>query len=289
MDGRSILAGWGGSRAGGFYHSPEMKNGFDDQDVLGVRIGQIEDYLGVRVKVPTPALIAMNDFQSTSFELKDFIHRLVQGEPRAFILLYAPLNHTFYISNEGAILRENRDLFLSRMIYQGFVTFAKECFRKMQEVPTSGGWMGMRRMGAYSKLGFDPTWAAKGLYTLQLGVEILETRNVWPDRTRAPKKDAELYHKIKDQGWNITQVLVMGEYLSNSINKAVVDSPLPDEPDLGRVEDITTDILSHYLAMEVSERRREVAFPNLRKRLEENKVLKIGPKEETHEPPDPTG
>lgn len=261
---RAIYSIWSGAFSTGTCLNPADPFGIlEDRDVLSVYVGSIYDYFGIRAKIPHPTVAKLNDLDGVQIEVRDFFRRLIKCEPRAIMSLYVAADAGISCSSEGSMILQNRDKFLSKMIYSGFGNFAKECFTRMQEEPGKNAWKGEERQAQFHKLGFDARWAAKGLLTLKVGAEILETRNVWVNRARRVG-DAGIWKKIKAGSWNLSQVVLFGESLNRLMEKSLEVSALPETPTVMELDDLLIDIITHYTAAESVMRRHEILDRTMR-------------------------
>lgn len=236
---------------------PEASGGSDDRDLLTVYVGSVPAYLGIQTRLIEPTNTHMNDLHGVSYEVKDFIHRLLRGEPRPLMFLFSLPTLRFSVSKEGALIEAKKEMFLSKRVYGAFLKEAKDCFIKMQTYPHHMTFKAAKRKEIFDRVGYDGNMAAKGLLLLNLGAEILATGECLTHRV-LQRKDSELYRRIKRGDWGLPQFLSQAEHMTRVLHKAHQESKLKEEPGLFGAEDLLLKILTHYLAAEIVGMRRDL-------------------------------
>jgi uncharacterized protein len=106
---------------------------FSDHDYLGIFVRPTEDVLGLFNNEET---YVTKDPDFTQHEVKKFISLASQGNPTVLELLFVPSYEI--LTNEGRLLVENRDLFLSQHIRKTFGGYAVQQARKLQQREAEG-------------------------------------------------------------------------------------------------------------------------------------------------------
>lgn len=100
-----------------------------DLDLRGVAIAPLETYLGFQKrfdqdeqKVPDRVV----------FDLQKFMHLACQNNPNVLEMLYVPSECVRTLTEEGQVLMDIRDRFLSRKVLQTFLGYAKSQYHKVK-------------------------------------------------------------------------------------------------------------------------------------------------------------
>jgi len=143
---KAILLVLGGSHAYG------MATKDSDEDERGIVIGPIESYLGLSNF--EQAEDKVND--GVIYELKKFCKLALDANPNIWDLFWS--EEVRHITKAGEILKDNRDLFLSRKARFSFAGYA---FSQLKRIKTHRGYL----IGNHPKFapdpldfGIDPTW-----------------------------------------------------------------------------------------------------------------------------------
>ena len=129
-----ILLGWRGSISHGTYRSSDNPNSIDDKDLLGTYVAPLHHYLGFRKK----ELESYEKFEGVwdvvGHEVQKFTDMLLGFNPNVINLLWLPDNLVIYETEEGSMLRENRDAFISKKeSYNSFRGYAKSQMEQMKK------------------------------------------------------------------------------------------------------------------------------------------------------------
>src|SRR5678815_5144316 len=120
---------WRGSVAHGMYVPKSDPDSIDDKDVMGVYIAPIEHYLGFGRNDVNEKW--EGEWDCVFYELRKFIGMLLNCNPNVLSLLWLKDNGIIYESPLGRLLRENRDLFVTKKAYHSFSGYAHDQFKKM--------------------------------------------------------------------------------------------------------------------------------------------------------------
>jgi hypothetical protein len=145
---------WRGSVAHGMYVPKSDPDSIDDKDVMGVYIGPLEHYLGFgRHDVYEKW---EGEWDCVFYELRKFIDLLLNCNPNVLSLLWLKPNGIIYESEVGALLREHRNLFVTKKAYHSFSGYAHAQFKKMISFNQEAQALMKQLEDQLTSLGIDP-------------------------------------------------------------------------------------------------------------------------------------
>jgi uncharacterized protein len=124
-----LSVGFRGSQAHGMYVPPSDPDAIDDIDILGVYCGSLEHYLGFGRKDVKEKWEGQYD--CVFYEIRKFIGLLLNCNPNVLSHLWLKPNHIIWEHPLGLLLRENRDIFVTKKAYHSFNGYAYQQFKKM--------------------------------------------------------------------------------------------------------------------------------------------------------------
>ena len=104
-------------------------NSIDDKDLMGVYVAPVEHYLGFGRDEVKEEFI--NEWDAVSYEIRKFVELLLKCNPNVLSLLWLPSHHVVYQHEMGELLRENREIFVSKQAYHSFNGYAYGQFKRM--------------------------------------------------------------------------------------------------------------------------------------------------------------
>jgi RNA repair pathway DNA polymerase beta family len=119
---------WRGSVAHGMYVPKSDPDSIDDKDVMGVYVAPIEHYLGFGRQDVFEKW--EGEWDCVFYELRKFIGLLLNCNPNVLSLLWLKENGIIYESSLGRLLRDHRDLFVTK---RGLSLFLRIRSRSIQE------------------------------------------------------------------------------------------------------------------------------------------------------------
>jgi predicted nucleotidyltransferase len=129
----SILIALAGSKSYG------TNNAQSDTDYRGVMILPVDNYLSF--KKPIEQLDwneeAINE-EGVVYELRKFASLALQCNPNIIECLFSDEQHIVYATEEGRILREHKDLFLSQKAHKSFLGYARS---QLKRIKTHKAWI----------------------------------------------------------------------------------------------------------------------------------------------------
>lgn len=267
---RPILIVYRGSIAHGTYLAPTEASGIDDVDLMGVYIPGLEHYFG-HPRTMTGLDKKIREYDMAAYEFRHFCSLLLKGNPNVLSMLWTADKHRLLVAPEAQRLIDNREMFLSRVVYHSFSGYAYSQLKRMTAITgaTEGccagekfhdetcplretlgrgsskkfatGFMGAKRKGLVERFGYDCKNAAHLIRLLRMGIETLRERTIYTDRTDI---DAAQLIEIKTGQWPVERVNAEAERLFAEMKAARDETTLPETADMGRVEDLMVDILS---------------------------------------------
>jgi len=231
-----ILAGYVGSVAHGTHVPKTDPNSIDDKDVMGVMVLPREYYIGLKKKEQTTAFV--DEWDVVVYEIKKFVSLLLKNNPNVLGTLWLAPNLYTHMSEEGKLLVDNREIFLSKQCYASFCGYAHSQLHRMTHMAFQG-YMGDKRKQLVVQHGYDTKNAAHLVRLLRMGIEALTEGHIYVFR-----HDAEELKAIKKGEWTLQQVHDEANRLFKVMEMAYVNSKLPARPDEERAEKILMEIIS---------------------------------------------
>lgn len=234
-----ILAGYMGSIAHGTYVPKSDPNSIDDKDVMYVYIKPLEYYLGLGRGKDTRTY-NIKEWDVVGYELRKYINLLLKSNPNVMSLLWIPEKYCLFTSPIGNLLREKRDIFVSRQAYHSFTGYAYGQLKRMEHYKFEG-YMGEKRKALVDKFGYDSKNAAHLIRLLRMGIEFLTEGKLIVER-----EDACQLISIKRGEWELDRIKAEADVLFKQAQEAYIRSKLPAEPDYARAEALLMNMLTVY-------------------------------------------
>src|ERR1043165_9239253 len=124
-----ILLGYRGSIAHNMFVPQNDPGSIDDKDLMGVYVAPLGHYLGFEREEVKEEFI--NEWDSVCYEVRKFIGLLLKCNPNVLSLLWIDDQHIIYQHKLGRLLRDNREMFVSKMAYHSFNGYAYAQFKRM--------------------------------------------------------------------------------------------------------------------------------------------------------------
>jgi predicted nucleotidyltransferase len=238
-----ILCGYRGSVAHNMYIPNTDPDSIDDIDLMGVYLAPLEYYVGLglgkRYRKSIEKFVGKYDV--VHYELRKFVNLLIKSNPNVLSLLWVKDNHYLKRTDYGNLLIENRDLFVSKLAYKSFTSYAYDQLKRMEHAATNG-YMGEKRKQLVKRFGYDCKNAAHCIRLLKMGMEFLTTGEL-----NVARSDAPMLLAIKKGEWGLGEVKGEAKRLFNLADEAYIRSTIPNEPDVKGIEKIVMDILLDYI------------------------------------------
>lgn len=236
----AILVGYRGSVAHGMYIKNSNQDSVDDVDYFSVVIPNLTNYFGLTSfgSRGTRELF-YEEIDLVEYELIKFIKLLIKNNPNVISWLWLEASMYVKIDLVGSFLLNARERFLCKEVYKAFCGYASAQLVKMER-KSDRGFRGKKRQELFEKYGYDTKNAAHCIRLLRMGIEILDKKQVFVDRTSI---DAEELLEIKTGKWSVEQVKKEAEKLFDMSKKAFNKSTLRETVDLRFAEQLCVDLL----------------------------------------------
>lgn len=227
-----------GSKAHGTYIPNSNPNSIDDIDVLGIFLPPKEIMFGLGQYEQFEKFYEYWDI--LIYDFKKALRLLIKSNPNIVQMLWTPEDLFIINKPEFKILRENRELFVSKQLYHSFCGYSQGQLHKMESMAYKG-YMGEKRKQLVDKFGYDCKNAQHLIRLLRQGIEFLKTGELIVERPDA----AELI-QIKTGQWTIEKVKREANKLFADMEDAYAKSTLPDKPDVAVIDKLCQGILFDY-------------------------------------------
>lgn len=226
-----------GSLSHGTYQPPE-EGGVDDIDAISIVVPPLDHYFGNAKYHRRGTLDKSTDpYDMVYHEFLKFISLLTSQNPNVMNVLWLPEEQYFQITTVGEIIRENREHFLSKKLYNSYVGYAHGQLENIKK-DAFEGYMGERRKKLVREYGFDTKKGAHAIRLLRMGqTALLE------ERIEVVRPDAGELIAIKNGEWSLEEVKNEADRLFEACKNAREKSDLPEKVDYNRVHGITVQAL----------------------------------------------
>ena len=242
----TILRGTVGSTVHGLHHG-----GQDDRDEMGVFVEPPEFLIGLRLArsgsrwtsfehfvertQPEGARSGPGDLDLVVYTLRKWLRLALTGNPTVLLLLFSPEDTLAVCTERGRALRELAPAIVSRHAgprYLGYLRAQKERLL---------GTRGQRRVNRPELIaahGFDTKYAMHVVRLGYQGIELLTT-----GRLTLPMPEPERSRVMAIRRGEVPEADVVAEVeeVERRLLRAVADSPLPERPDLDRVDEFLVE------------------------------------------------
>lgn len=131
-EGTCLLA-YRGSIAHGMYVPKSDPNSIDDVDLMGIVIGRPSNYFGLHEWGSRGTWEhKQGKWDCVFYEIRKMFSLLLAGNPNVLSLLWTKPEHCLYLSEEGKLIRDARELFVGRHVYHAFAGYAHAQLEKME-------------------------------------------------------------------------------------------------------------------------------------------------------------
>jgi len=216
--------------------------GTDDRDEMGICLEDIGAAIGFREfeqyiyrtaaersrKHDAPS--QPGDLDLTIYSLRKFLRLAMQGNPTVLTLLFVPPEQCGVRDARGAQLQELAPAIISRQAGRRYLGYLES---QRQRLVGERGQKPGNRPELEERFGFDTKYAMHILRLGHQGVELLST-----GRLTLPMPEPARQHVRDVREGRVTLNDVLGEAgeLERQLKDLLSESPLPEQPDLARVE-----------------------------------------------------
>jgi hypothetical protein len=222
-------------------HDETHVHSSDDVDLLSIVVPGIEHYFGLRNYGNRGTKTVMRSkWDWVLYEVTKYIGLLANGNPNALFSLWLDPDMYLFTTSAWDILVASRDIFTAKHVHRSFVGYASGQQKKMMQAQKYEGYMGERRKALVRKFGYDVKNAAHLIRLLRTGIGFLKTGHMQVSRVDI---DADELLDIKAGRWSIDMVNDEAEKLYTLAHEAYDTSPLPEKPDMEKVNQLCVRIL----------------------------------------------
>lgn len=210
-----------------------------DHDYHGIYIDTPEVLLGLKpahgaVRLrdkPEGVCSGPGDKEATLYGIRKFASLCAQGNPTVLTLLFTPT----LIVPDRIGFQENRDMFLSKQIASRHMGYADSMYRRL----TGDLAPRTNRPDLIAKYGYDTKAAFHALRLLIQGYEMLMHGTM-----TMPMNQFARSRLLAVRNGEVPEATVLEqiEYYRGLIQEAELDSPLPDKPDMAKINRWLMDI-----------------------------------------------
>jgi len=199
-----------------------------DLDIRGVFLPTERQLLGFE---PVQSVSRTEPHDVTYYPLRQFAEMALSANPNILELLFVEREHILRMDPLGEELRKAREAFLSRRIYRSYRGFAHTVRKRLEgKKPPSA-----LRNSLIETHGYDTKEAAHLIRVLRTGLEAVKAGHF---RTFRPEGERDELLAIRAGKVPLEKVLLLADALEKELDEALSRSPLPEEPDAERVENL---------------------------------------------------
>lgn len=191
------------------------------------------------------------DVDYTVYSIVHYFNLCMGNNPNMIDSLFVPFNQVLYTNQVGQIVRENRHLFLSKMVWPRYKGFA---YSQLNRVLRDA--VGKRRK-TIDKFGFDTKAAC---HSVRL---ILEVEQILLSGDLDLQKDREILRAVRDGLWEKEKIISFFVDKEKSLEKVYHSSSLPLVPQEDVIKELLLNCLEHHYGsisnvIQVSGRERRI-------------------------------
>lgn len=206
------------------YNLDTPESDIDTKGIYVIPTGELLNTMGGFRKIDK--VYDHNDPDWAYFEVQKYMNLVIKGNPTALELLFA--NEYTNLTEEGRLLIDNRDAFLSKKIKNAYIGYAlqqvKRKYRNASDITEY-------RAGKHVR----HTWRLIKQYEQLATTGILQPRLTDAERAECFAFMDKSYEEVYD--W----------FRENKERLENIESVLPDEPDYDRINDILKELrVRHY-------------------------------------------
>jgi uncharacterized protein len=241
----TILRGLVGSTV----HGLNVNDGIEDRDEMGVCVEPIED--AMELSAPFEQFIyrsaaeregrenarsTAGDLDLTIYSLRKWVRLALKGNPTILLLLFTPEDQLVHIDDLGAELRALTPAIVSRRVQGPFLGYLQA---QKQRLTGERGQKRVHRPELEEMYGFDTKYA---MHMLRLGVQGIELLTTGRLSLQMREPDRSYLRAVRLGKVSQKECLARAGELEQELSDLATTSPLPEEPDVSRVEDWVIDV-----------------------------------------------
>jgi len=222
---------------GSTVHGLAIQDGVEDLDVMGICCEPPERVIGLtpfeqwvgRTKAMGQRSEA-GDVDAVVYSLRKWSRLALQGNPTVLLPLFVPADHVLVETPLGGELRDMADAFASRQAGHRFLGYATA---QRERLEGTRGQLRVHRPELLALYGFDTKFAGHLLRLAHQGVEYLTTGRL---TLPIPAPLGTHLRDVRTGRVPLPEVLAEAEAAEARLKELLTTSPLPEHPDVGRVE-----------------------------------------------------
>lgn len=207
-----------------------------DNDIRGILLPTIDECLSM--KELKDVRVHNDEEDRVMYPIQKFFRLAVKSNPSVFEWLFVPENCIKIMTPAGKLIRDNREIFLSKELYHRFKGFAYSEFSSLTKLT---GETGLKRKRQILKFGFSPKNAMNVIRLMEQGIELLETSYL-----TMPRPNAEFLKNIKKGEISYKEITNLFDELLKKLETARDNSKLPDEPQFKKADNLLIKILKTF-------------------------------------------
>lgn len=207
-----------------------------DNDIRGILLPTIDECLSM--KELKDIRVHNDEEDRVMYPIQKFFKLAIKSNPSVFEWLFVPKNCIKIMKPSGKLIRDNREIFLSKELYHRFKGFAHSEFASLTKLT---GKTGAKRKKQILKFGFSPKNAMNVIRLLEQGIELLETSYI-----SMPRSNAEYLKSIKRGEVSYKEIVNLFDELLKKLEVARDNSKLPNEPQFKEADRLLIRILKTY-------------------------------------------
>ena len=244
---RTLYKCYVGSKAHGLYmtESEYGEMATCDIDVMEFYAHDLDSYLSLdSYLTPDSKLtetIMEGEYDIVRHEIRKAINLLAKGNPNMLVTLFNTDDNILEMSEGGRMLRDNREMFLSKSsIVERFKGYSYDQLTRLER-GVFRGYMGEKRKKIAEQFGYDTKNAMTLIRLLNEAIEVLKTGGITVNKQTQGTRD--YYLAIKLGKWTLEQVKQEAERLAVEVDRAATKSEIPEKVDYNRINQLTIGIL----------------------------------------------
>jgi len=172
------------------------------------------------------------EYDFNIYSIIQYFQLCMDCNPNMIDSLYTPQNCILYISQIAQMVRENRDVFLSKLAWHKFKGYAYSQVHKMKNKNPEG-----KRKETVEKHGYDIKFAYHVVRLLDECDQILTTGTI------NLRRDAERLKAIRRGDWTMEEILAHFDEKEKYLESVYQDSDLPHSPREDEIKELLMECL----------------------------------------------
>lgn len=197
-------------------------------------------------------------YDFTIFNIVDFCKKCMECNPNMLDALFVPRRCILHSSSIAEMIRQNRDLFLSKKAFHKFTGYLHSQMSKLDRQPIG------KRKELVERMGFDTKYASHAVRLACQVEQVLELGTM--DITR----DRELYKAIRRGEWSLEQIRNWVAQKELQLNKLYNESKLRHTPEKNKIRELLLACIEqHYGSFTAAEYTESNKYKNVVQQIED--------------------